>query len=164
MIDRDPVVPPKQRTIPTVTGALMTSMRQALGERVAAMNRPVYGNEDVPPSEQRALFWQEAEGWTPEHEAQLVLSGMPSAQVEMLKYPNREKLAKSGGRIHLEQQVRYLRQMGRLGPPDPEGLEKLAREGSDGQPSAPDAAGMAVGRPGLPDGGLPGPEQDQMVE
>lgn len=143
-------------------------MREELALAMAKRDRPVYGNTDVPPAEQRRQFWQVADGWTPEMELELLTgvaadgtpmldpeTGMPAKplppeMVGVLKYPKREPLAKGGGRLKLADQVKWVNEMVRLGPPAPEPLELQAM-----MASVPDAEGLVGMQPGAPTQEIP---------
>lgn len=144
------------------------AMREDLGLAMAKRDRPVYGNTDVPLAEQRRQFWQVADGWTPEMEMEL-LTGMsadgtpmidpatglpakplPREMVGVLKYPKRELLAKGGGRLKLADQVKWVNEMVRLGPPAPEPLELQAM-----MAEVPDAEGLVGMTPGAPTEEIP---------
>ena len=150
----------------TRAGKLINGFKQDVGGRVAQLQRPVYGNTNISKAEERRLYWQVTEGWDELREAQMVLSGMPRPQIGLLKYDQRERVTKSGGRANSEEDMaKFCEEMERLGPPEPEGLEKLAQdavaeragqggteEPSSGEPAATQGESTEGGPEGVPDG------------
>lgn len=137
----------KRDTSPvTLIAERFNDTKARIAERVAEMMRPVYGNVTVNKREQRARYWQQEQGWTPEQERLLLTGlnpdgtpalgpdGQPAKpltpqQVGLLKFPNREIDAKAGGRaFSLKAQAEYMREMAELGPPEPDGLELAAMQ------------------------------------
>lgn len=90
--------------------------------KVAALKRPVLGNERVKPEERQRRWWQEAPDWTPEREMQLLAGGMTPEDVGLLRFPNREVDARAAGKGDERKTALYAKEMSELGPPPPDPL------------------------------------------
>ncbi len=132
----------KQQAIQSVFAERLAAFKDEFVQKVAALRRPVYGNVDVTQMEQRRQFWQVAEDWTPEKEAQLLLGGMSPQQVGLLKYPYRELVAKADGRASDERKMaEWVKKMAEMGAPEPEPLEALAVQAQPIEQPTPAVAG-----------------------
>ena len=128
----------KPEAIQTEFARRLAEFKSEFVPLVAALQRPVLGNQPISKTEQRHRFWQEDPAWTPEHEQELLAKGMSPQDVGLLKYPFRELDAKAAGRSDDDHaQVRYVSEMAKLGPPPPEPLAAAAAQIQAQQPPAP---------------------------
>lgn len=128
----------KPEAIQTEFARRLASFKSDFVPLVAALQRPVLGNQPISKAEQQHRFWQTEPGWRPEHEAELLAKGMSPQDVGLLKYPFRELDAKAAGRSDDDRaQVRYVQEMATLGPPPPEPLAAAAQQIQAQQPPPP---------------------------
>lgn len=96
---------------------LWESMKTQAKE-IAEMRGPAPGVKKLTPEEEQTLFWKMADGWTPDKEIALLQSGKSREEVGLLKFPHREKLAKSNGRaLSKYEQAVYLANMAKKSDP-----------------------------------------------
>ena len=79
-------------------------------QEIAEMRGLAPGNKKLTPDEELALFMREAPDWSPDKEAILLAEGKTREEVGLLKYPERERLAKSGGRIQPKDWIAWANQ------------------------------------------------------
>ena len=98
--------------------------REQVGEAVTEGITRDPTMRQLPPEQERELFWQRAV--TPEQEAQLWAQGVDPWAISAMVYPERWKLAKLG-RPTLTQQARWFKEHQQKGPPT---LAPLVGDGS----------------------------------
>lgn len=138
-------MPEQKQAIQTRFARQVKDFVKDFAPRVAVLNRPVLGNVPVSKDERRRRWWDEEDGWTPEHELMLLTALNPDGtpildangrpkqplsreDVGLLKYPNREVDAMAFGAGDERKAAEYAREMTDLGPPDPEPLEMAAMQ------------------------------------
>lgn len=137
-------MPERTEGLPTTFAKATQKLQDELVPRVAKLTRPVLGNEPVSKDERRRRWWQEEDGWTPEHEHMLLTGlnpdGTPALDangqprkpmtredVGLLRFKWREIDARAAGNGDDDRLIaKYAQEMTALGPPDPDPLEQGA--------------------------------------
>ena len=77
---------------------MLWSDMKAQAQEIAKMRGPAPQNKNLTPDEELLLYNQTAKGWTAEKEIAMLAAGKSREEIGLVKYPHRERLAKSGGR------------------------------------------------------------------
>lgn len=99
--------------------AMLWDDLKAQAKGVASLRGAAPGIKKLTTEEEDTMYWEQADGWTPDKEIALLAEGKSREEVGLLKYPHREKLAKSNGRaLSKYEQAKYHANMAKKTDPD----------------------------------------------
>lgn len=130
---------PSQSLKERTARALIARVEQ-MGRQVASSLGTPYGNDDISAEEERRRFWLR----DPTVDATaLWAQGKTPKEISQALYPHRWELLSAGGRITLEEQVKWAEHHARLGPPEGTPEPPDASQTTTAPDSGPQTASMA---------------------